>query len=1115
MTRARIAQDSGVTPASRVRLCLLLLALLLLCTPVAGAEPQNGSDDNLRKELQELTKAVSDNSELEETAKKELLEQLRSVGERLDEAEKYRAKIGEITTKVDSAPQEIARYEKLIDELSANPPDLAQLVPDDASVEQIESQIALLQTERQQQADHRSALLRRTKELPARTAEMQRQLVELRARIDGARNIGEMPVATTEQRIARLLAQASQRAWLAQRGSLETEIRSQPTLAQMEAVERTWLHHALANVDRRLEMLAERAEQARASATAEELSATDAIASKLQGQDPALRALAEGNRELAGKLQLTSQQTEMARKHAAAMQGQLDFIDQDADLMLRRLEVAGRKEILGRVMVTRLDSLPDMGAIEKETRRRNALIAATSLDNIDMDEELRALVERPQYLAQYLPGLAERTPEEQEVAQKLLDQRLELLQNNLKAQGALLPLLIDSNVTARQLVEATDEYHQFLVGNLMWVRDFSFIEPETVRNQLSLLLSAAHWRTLPSALLDGFRNTPGAPALVFVFLVLVALARGAQEPYREFLRSPKLLSAGNLWNILFGLLLALILAAPPPAALLLTGYFLSGSDAENPMARALAQALMNLAWVLFALQLMRRLSSKQGVGRRLLKWDTRALEALCGELRWVTPVILVADLLNELILHLDQASRGGPLGALATVTLAGTAIALSVRLLRNQRFSARGAIKNGLRLLALGGLAVIALQATGLQYAADIYLRSLGSSVMLLLAIKIIGDVLERWLLILRARLLRKTRDERKSQELEGEGSAGEEDELNLVSLSVAHAKLLSLWKLVAVTAALWLVWSPSLPAFNLLESVTLWEVAGSSSGDGTLRAITLFDLLLGVIIIVITTLVAKNLPSLVQVFLLEWVNVSAGSRYASGILMQYVVVAIGASLFLSTIGWEWAKLQWLVAALGVGIGFGLQEIVANFISGLIILFERPIRVGDTISVGGAEGTVRRINPRATIIETFEHKEHLIPNKELITGQVVNWSLSDSAVRVVVPVGVAYGSDVRRAMALLLEAARRVPAVLLDPEPKATFEDFGDNALVLWLRCFVSDNHRVAAWTELRTIIYELYEQAGIVISFPQRDVHLDAEHPLRIRLERPPTPAAGDGGTK
>jgi potassium efflux system protein len=268
----------------------------------------------------------------------------------------------------------------------------------------------------------------------------------------------------------------------------------------------------------------------------------------------------------------------------------------------------------------------------------------------------------------------------------------------------------------------------------------------------------------------------------------------------------------------------------------------------------------------------------------------------------------------------------------------------------------------------------------------------------------------------------------------------------------------------------------------------------------------------LSLVILVVTVLVAKYLPPVIKASMLEWFKVSAGARYAFGILMQYLVVAIGISMFLSAIGWEWSKLQWLVAALGVGIGFGLQEIVANFISGIIILFERPVRVGDIISVAGAEGEVLEIKPRATVIRTFEFKEVLIPNKELITGQVINWTLSGSSIRILVPVGVAYGSDVREAIRLLEQAAGEVELIQKEPAPLATFDDFGDNSLLLTLRCYGAEQ-RLVAWTELRNRINDKFAAAGIEISFPQRDVHLDTRGPLQVEL-RGPVPAPGPEGS-
>jgi potassium efflux system protein len=236
-----------------------------------------------------------------------------------------------------------------------------------------------------------------------------------------------------------------------------------------------------------------------------------------------------------------------------------------------------------------------------------------------------------------------------------------------------------------------------------------------------------------------------------------------------------------------------------------------------------------------------------------------------------------------------------------------------------------------------------------------------------------------------------------------------------------------------------------------------------------------------------------------------------AGSRYAVTTLTAYAVVSLGLVLLLATLGVQWSQLQWLVAALGVGIGFGLQEIVANFVSGLIILFERPVRVGDIVSVGGTDGVVTRIRIRATTIRNWDRQELLVPNKDLVTGRVLNWSLSDKMTRVVVVAGVAYESDVDAALELMREAAEEHPKVLDDPAPVLSFEGFGDNALTLILRAYLASiDDRVATITDLHKAINRKFAAAGIVIAFPQRDLHLDASRPLQVELRQPEGELAG-----
>ena len=201
------------------------------------------------------------------------------------------------------------------------------------------------------------------------------------------------------------------------------------------------------------------------------------------------------------------------------------------------------------------------------------------------------------------------------------------------------------------------------------------------------------------------------------------------------------------------------------------------------------------------------------------------------------------------------------------------------------------------------------------------------------------------------------------------------------------------------------------------------------------------------------------------------------------------------------------------MAALGVGLGFGLQEIVANFICGLIVLFERPFRVGDTVTIGEVNGTVSRIRIRATTIIDWDRKELIVPNKEFITGQLINWSLSDPIVRFSINVGIAYGSDTELAEKLLLKVLHETPMVLKDPKPTAYFLGFGDNSLNFELRLFINNiDHRLPVQHELHKAIDREFRKAGIVIAFPQHDVHFDSDQPLKIEVtsDKPKTVPEG-----
>jgi len=211
-----------------------------------------------------------------------------------------------------------------------------------------------------------------------------------------------------------------------------------------------------------------------------------------------------------------------------------------------------------------------------------------------------------------------------------------------------------------------------------------------------------------------------------------------------------------------------------------------------------------------------------------------------------------------------------------------------------------------------------------------------------------------------------------------------------------------------------------------------------------------------------------------------------------------YLIWAIGIFISLRMIGVSSTSLTVVFGALSIGLGFGLQNIFNNFISGIILLFERPIQVGDAVEIGGVWGVVQKINVRSTLVQTYDNASLIIPNSEFISNKVINWSFKDHRIRRVITIGVAYGSDTALVSGTLKEIAEKAQWVLKMPEPDVLFSDFGDSALIFKLRVWTLVDHMVNVETHLRFEIERLFRERHIEIPFPQHDVHIiGAEQPM------------------
>lgn len=221
--------------------------------------------------------------------------------------------------------------------------------------------------------------------------------------------------------------------------------------------------------------------------------------------------------------------------------------------------------------------------------------------------------------------------------------------------------------------------------------------------------------------------------------------------------------------------------------------------------------------------------------------------------------------------------------------------------------------------------------------------------------------------------------------------------------------------------------------------------------------------------------------------------NVDPAVGMSMATFIRYALLTIGFVIIFQTSGINLSSLGILFGALGIGIGFGLQNITSNFISGIIILFEKPVKIGDRVEVGEITGSIVKISARATTVINNDNIAVVVPNSEFINNRVINWSLNDRMVRFSIPVGVSYKEDPQKIRKLLLEVAHAEPGVLKNPEPKVLFDDFGDSSLDFLLRVWSlehSDRPR-GFKSQINYAIFEKFKEHGVEIPYPQRDLHL------------------------
>ena len=282
-----------------------------------------------------------------------------------------------------------------------------------------------------------------------------------------------------------------------------------------------------------------------------------------------------------------------------------------------------------------------------------------------------------------------------------------------------------------------------------------------------------------------------------------------------------------------------------------------------------------------------------------------------------------------------------------------------------------------------------------------------------------------------------------------------------------------------------------ALQSFGLLETtIELLNHLAFNIGD---RRISVLDILNGGVILLVLLWGSSLLGTSGEKKIKKLPHLPPSLQVLLTKILRVLLVFVSFAIALSTIGLDLSSFAILGGAIGVGIGFGLQKVVSNLVSGLILLLDRSIKPGDVIEIEGTYGWINSLRARYASVITRDGKEHLIPNEDLITNRVINWSFSDRNVRVRIPIGIAYNADPRKAIELCLDATQSAPRILQDPDPRCLLTGFGDNSINLELRFWIDDpsNGVGNIKSEVMLAVWDRFKNAGIEIPFPQRDVHI------------------------
>lgn len=1044
-------------------------------------------------------------------AQPETVEVLQSALNALEEQKSSLERARQYQDVIDNFPKLFQSLRSQLNNLSEEPRQVPNGLTADAlnqEILQVSSQLLESSRQAQQEQDRAREIADSLNQLPQQQTDARRQLNEVERRIG-------------TQTGNNALAQAQNLALQAESARLKALV-DELDLAQLSANNRQELSRARSELaqkqseqlDAYLQALRNLQNSQRQREAEKALESTELLAENSENLPPDITAQFKVNRELSQALNQQAQRMDLVASQQRQATNQTLQVRQALNTLREQSQWLGSSNLLGEALRAQVARLPE----RPRPQQLNTEMAQLRVQRLRFED---LLSKQPQLRQIRQADGQPLTSEQNKILQAQLRTQNELLNSLLRGGDTLMLELTKLKVANGQLEDALKEINEATHRYLFWTSDVSpigFSWPLEIVQDLRRLISLDTISELGKA--SAMMLTSKETLLpLFAALLLVGFSISSRRHFTRFLERSSArvgkVTQDHFWLTLRTVFWSILVASPLPVLWMTLGYGLQ-SAWPFPLAVAIGDGVTATVPLLWVVMICATFARPNGLFIAHFGWPrnrvAKAMRYYLMSIGLIVPLIMALIMFDNLNDREFSASLGRLCfllicGALAVVTLSLKHAGIPLYL--DKEGNGDNMVNRLLWNLMLGApLVAMLAAAVGYLATAQALLARLETSVAIWFLLLVVYHIIRRWMLIQRRRLAfdraRHRRAEILAQRARGEdepvhvsspeGSVETEvSEVDLDAISTQSLRLVrSLLMLIALLSVI-VLWSEIHSAFGFLENISLWDVTSTVQGVESLEPITLGAVLIAILVLIITTQLVRNLPALLELAILQHLDLTPGTGYAITTITKYLLMLVGGLVGFSMIGIEWSKLQWLVAALGVGLGFGLQEIFANFISGLIILFEKPIRIGDTVTIRDLTGSVTRINTRATTISDWDRKEIIVPNKAFITEQFINWSLSDSVTRVVLTVPAPVDADTDEVTKILIAAAHRCSLVIDTPAPEAFLVDLQQGIQIFELRIFAAEmGHRMPLRHEMHQLILAGFREHGIDMPFP----------PFQMRLE-------------